>query len=225
LRMSLWVAMSIPFAFAGMFVVASFVGITINVISLFGMIIVVGILVDDGIVVGENIYAHYERGKPALRAAIDGASEVAAPVMTSIMTTVIVFTAFFFLDGMIGKFMWQMALVVIASLVFSLIEAFLVLPSHLAHSRGLSSHEHDSKIRRKFEKAIKFLTYDLYAKLLKKTMDNKWITIMTPIALVMITVGLIGGRVIGVTFFPNVDGDTVPINLSLVSGTQEATTD
>ena len=76
LRLSWWVAVSIPFSFAGMFIIASFSGITINVISLFGMIIVVGILVDDAIVVGENIFAHYERGKKPLRAAIDLGSAV-----------------------------------------------------------------------------------------------------------------------------------------------------
>ena len=82
LRLSLWVSIGIPFSFAGMFVVASLAGITINAISTFGMIIVVGILVDDGIVVGENIYAHYERGKPALQSAIDGTIEMIAPVFT-----------------------------------------------------------------------------------------------------------------------------------------------
>ena len=119
LRLSLWVSIGIPFSFAGMFVVASLAGITINAISTFGMIIVVGILVDDGIVVGENIYAHYERGKPALQSAIDGTIEMIAPVFTSVMTTIIIFLPFFFLEGFLGKFIWHMALVVIASLAFS----------------------------------------------------------------------------------------------------------
>ena len=136
LRLSFWVSIGIPFSFAGMFVVAVFSGITINVISLFGMIIVVGILVDDAIVVAENIFAHYEKGKPALKSAIDGAKEMVAPVTTSILTTVLAFMPFFFLDGTFGRFIWQMALVVVAALLFSLIEAFLILPAHLAHSKG-----------------------------------------------------------------------------------------
>lgn len=225
LRLSWWVAISIPFSFAGMFIIASFSGITINVISLFGMIIVVGILVDDAIVVGENIFAHYERGKKPLQAAIDGALEVSAPVITSVITTMIVFTAFFFLDGMIGKFMWQMALVVVASLAFSLVEAFLILPAHLAHSKGLSPHKHDSPIRKKIENAIKFLTHKIYAPALNAALEYKWITIVTPVAMIMLTIGLIGGGFIGVTFFPLIDGDTVPINISLVAGSQEAETD
>jgi len=225
LRLSFWVAIAIPFSFAGMFIIASFVGITINVISLFGMIIVVGILVDDGIVVGENIYAHYERGKTALRAAIDGTVEMTAPVITSVITTVVVFSAIFFIEGRLGKFMWQMALVVIASLIFSLVEAFLILPSHLAHSKALKKGQKISKVRAKIEKAIAFLTHRMYAPSLKFAMQNKWMTIVTPVALVMITVGLIGGGIIGLTFFPRVDGDTVPINVALVAGSQEEDTD
>ncbi|TFH42996.1 MAG: efflux RND transporter permease subunit, partial [Lysobacterales bacterium] len=163
LRLSWWVAISIPFSFAGMFIIANFAGITINVISLFGMIIVVGILVDDAIVVGENIFAHYERGKPRLQAAIDGTMEVIAPVATSVLTTVIAFMPFFFLDAFLGKIIWQMALVVVASLLFSLVEAFFLLPSHLAHSGGLHPDKENPAIRQKIEKAIHFLTYRLYA--------------------------------------------------------------
>jgi multidrug efflux pump subunit AcrB len=225
LRLAFWVALSIPFSFAGMFIIASFTGITINVISLFGMIIVIGILVDDGIVVGENIYVHYERGKSALRAAIDGTVQMAVPVMTSVTTTIVVFAAFFFIQGMLGKFMWQMALVVIASLFFSLVEAFLVLPSHLAHSKALKINKNDSRIRKKIEKTISYFTHHVYAPVLRKALNNKWITIATPIALTMMTVGLLGGGLIGITFFPNIDGDTVPINITLVAGRQEAETD
>ncbi len=225
LKLSFWVSVTIPFSFAGMFIVAGFWGITINVMSLFGMILVVGILVDDGIVVGENIFSHYERGKPPLKAAVDGTTEVIAPVATSVLTTVIAFLPFFFLDGNLGKFIWQMALVVIASLLFSLVEAFFMLPSHLAHSNALKPKKGPSIIRQKIEKAIKFLTLNMYAKSLRTALDHKWITIVIPVALVMFTIGLVGGGIIGVTFFPFIDSDTLPVNLSLVPGRQEADTD
>lgn len=225
LRLSFWVAVSIPFSFAGMFIIATALGITINVISLFGMIIVVGILVDDGIVVGENIYVHYERGKTALRAAVDGTREMTTPVITSVMTTVVVFTAFFFIQGIMGKFMWQMALVVIASLIFSLFEAFLILPSHLAHSKALNREYKISKVRAKIEKAIDYLTNKIYASTLRTALKYKWITVVLPVAMVMLTIGMLGGRFIGTTFFPYVDSDTVPVNVTLVAGRQEAETD
>lgn len=225
LRLSFWVGVSIPFSFAGMFIIANFVGITINVLSLAGMIIVVGILVDDAIVVGENIFAHYERGKPALRAAIDGTMQVIAPVFASVTTTVIVFGTFLVLEGSMGEMLWQMGLVVIASLIFSLIEAFFILPSHLAHSKGLKTQAKVSIVRKKIESIIHTLTYKIYAPSLRAALRHKWIVVVMPIAFVLLTIGMLGGGVIGVTFFPNVDGDQIPINLSLVAGRQEADTD
>jgi multidrug efflux pump subunit AcrB len=224
-RLSFWVSIGIPFSFAGMFIIASLVGITINSISTFGMIIVVGILVDDGIVVGENIFAHYERGKSAIQSAIDGTLEMIAPVFTSVTTTIIVFLPFFFLEGFLGKFIWHMALVVIASLAFSLVEAFIILPSHLAHSKGLHPHKEDPPIRKKIEKAIHFLIHRLYGPSLKFALQHKWITLTVPVGFFLITIGLLGGGFIGVTPFPFIDGDSLPINVSLVSGSQESDTD
>lgn len=224
LRLSFWVAISIPFAFAGMFIVANLWPITINVISLFGMIIVVGILVDDAIVVGENIFSHYERGKSPYRAAVDGTKQVLAPVTTSVLTTVIAFIPFFFLDGMMGKVFWQMALVVIASLLFSLVEAFVILPSHLAHSKGLRPKKEISSIREKIEGYIKYLTHNIYAPILKASLKQKWITVMVPFALFLFTIGIIGGGFIGLTFFPFIGRDTIPINISMVAGRQEEDT-
>jgi len=224
LRLSFWVSVGIPFSYAGMFIIALLSGITINVISLMGMIIVVGILVDDAIVVGENIYTHYERGKPAFKAAVDGTIEMIPPVFTSVFTTVIAFLPFFFLEGFLGKFIWNMALVVIASLLFSLVEAFLILPSHLAHSKGLHPHKTDPPIRQKIEKVIAFLTYQIYAPFLRTTLRHKWITVVAPAAFVMMTVGLLRGGFIGISYFPFIDRDTLPVNLSLVAGRQEEDT-
>ena len=123
LRLAFWVAIGIPVSFAGMFILATYFGITINVISLFGMIVVIGILVDDGIVIAENIYAHFERGKPLLRAALDGTVEVIPSVVSAVLTTIIAFSSFFFLDGRAGDFFSEMSFIVIATLAVSLIEA------------------------------------------------------------------------------------------------------
>jgi multidrug efflux pump subunit AcrB len=140
------------------------------------------------------------------------------------MTTVIIFMAFLFLQGNLGEMLWQMALVVIASLLFSLVEAFLILPSHLAHSKGLNSQK-ISPVRERIERVVRFLTHRIYAPVLRASLRHKWLVVVTPLAFVMLTIGLVGGGLIGVTFFPNVDGDEVPINLSLVAGRQEADTD
>jgi multidrug efflux pump subunit AcrB len=225
LRLSWWVAVGIPFSFAGMFIVANLAGITVNAISTFGMIIVVGILVDDGIVVAENIFSHYESGKNALNAAIDGTMEMLAPVFTSVSTTIIAFMPFFFLEGFLGKFIWHMALVVIASLAFSLIEAFVILPAHLAHSKGLHPHKEDSPWRKKIEDFINRVTHHWYGPSLQYAMRHKWVTLTMPIAFFLVTIGLLRGGFIGATPFPFIDGDTLPVNLSLVAGSQEAETD
>lgn len=225
LRLSFWASIGIPFSFAGMFIVAQLVGITINVISLFGMILVVGIIVDDAIVVGENIFAHFEKGKTAFQAALDGTLEVIGPVFTSISTTVIAFLPFFFLDGFIGQFIWHMALVVIASLVWSLVEAFFILPAHLAHSKALSREQKTHPARQKIEQWIKRFTYGVYDPVLAAVLKHKTITLMVPIALFFMTIGLLRGGFIGFTTFPFIDRDTLPVNLALVTGRQEADTD
>ncbi|MCF7826819.1 MAG: efflux RND transporter permease subunit [Candidatus Marinimicrobia bacterium] len=222
LRISFWVAIGIPFSFAGMFLVLSFAGITLNVISLFGMIIVIGILVDDAIVVSESIFSEFERGKKGVRAAIDGTIIMVGPVTTSVMTTILVFLPFFFLDGFLGRFIWNLAAVVVAALIFSLIESFLILPAHLAHSKGLHAHTKDSAGRKLIERIIHFITHRMYAPSLKFAMNHKWITVSAPIATVLITVGLFSGGFIGFTFFPFIDGDTLPVNVSLVAGRQDA---
>lgn len=139
IKLSAWVAFGIPFSFLGMFILGYWYGMTINMISLFGMILVVGILVDDGIVIAENIYSHFEKGKKAPQAAIDGTMEVLPSVFTSVLTTIVAFSVLLFVEGM--EMMREMAFVVIACLAFSLFEAFFVLPSHLSSKKVLSENK------------------------------------------------------------------------------------
>ncbi|MBT8254231.1 MAG: efflux RND transporter permease subunit, partial [Bacteroidia bacterium] len=112
-RLAFWVAVGLPISFLGMFMLAGQFDVTINVLSLFGMIIVIGILVDDGIVIAENIYQHYERGKTPIQAAIDGTMEVIPPVVSAIITTLLAFSTFFFLDSRIGEFFGEVSVIVI----------------------------------------------------------------------------------------------------------------
>lgn len=139
LKLSAWVAFGIPFSFLGMFIIGLGFGITINMITLFGMILVVGILVDDGIVIAENVYTHFEQGKSAKHAAIDGTMEVLQPVFTSVLTTIVAFSLLLFVEGL--EMMREMAIVVIACLAFSLLEAFFILPSHLSSKKILSEEK------------------------------------------------------------------------------------
>ncbi|HIP31753.1 MAG TPA: efflux RND transporter permease subunit [Crocinitomicaceae bacterium] len=142
LKLSAWVAFGIPFSFLGMFILGTMYGMSINMISLFGMILVVGILVDDGIVIAENIFTHFEKGKPAHQAALDGTMEVLPSVFSSVITTIVAFSILLFVEGM--EMMREMAFVVIGCLAFSLFEAFIILPSHLGHKRVLAEQKNAS---------------------------------------------------------------------------------
>jgi multidrug efflux pump subunit AcrB len=185
-RLSLWVSWGIPFSFLGMFIVAYLMGITINMMSLFGMILVIGILVDDGIVIAENIYLHFERGKTPMKAAVDGTLEVYPAVLTSVTTTIIAFMPLVFLSGTRMEMMLHMAIVVIFSLFFSLFEAFFVLPAHVANPRVLSRKSLETKtrgIKKYFENFLVWLRDDIYHYMLLWLIKWRHIVIGIPIAL------------------------------------------
>ena len=147
LRLAIWVAFGLPVAFFGMFMFAAQFDVTINVLSLFGMIIVIGILVDDGIVIGENIYHHYyDLGKTKIQAAIDGTMEVIPPIVSAILTTIIAFSTFFFVDGRIGSFFGEVSTIVLLTLSVSLIEALVILPAHIAHSKALKRRNEEFSV-------------------------------------------------------------------------------
>ena len=233
IRLALWVALGIPISFFGMFIFAAYFGVTINVLSLFGMIIVIGILVDDGIVIGENIYHHYEKGKTPIRAAIDGTLEVIPPVVSAILTTIIAFSTFFFLDGRIGDFFSQVSLIVILTLSVSLIEALIILPAHIAHSKALERKEKKRNQLNTFfynvnQKAEKFLFYlrdHLYAPYLRFFLKHKALGFAIPIALLILSIGSLGGGIVKTSFFPSIASDRVSIDLKMLQGTNEKITD
>ncbi|MCB0596420.1 MAG: efflux RND transporter permease subunit [Lewinellaceae bacterium] len=220
-RLAFWVALAIPTSFAGMFILASALGITINVISLFGMILVIGILVDDGIVIGENIYQQYEEGVPRLKAALDGTMEVLPAVFAAILTTVIAFSSFLFIDGRLGDFFSEMAVVVIFSLVFSMIEGAVILPTHVAHSKALSPDRRPNRVQDGLEKAMNWMRNNLYAPVLRFAMYNKFLTIAFMVGILAMTIGSIGGGIIQTTFFPVIERDDIGITLQMPAGTRE----
>ena len=225
IRLAFWVALSIPIAFMGMFIVGANSEVSINVISLFGMILVVGILVDDGIVIGENIYKQYEDGKEPMQAAIDGTMQVLPAVFSAVLTTAIAFSTFFFLEGRLGEFAPDMAFVVISTLAFSLVEGAFILPGHVAHSKALSKEAKKNKVEKAFDNIMSTLRDKYYAPLLKFTMKNWVLALSIPIALFLITLGGIKGGFIKLTFFPFIEQDYITVNLEMPSGTRENITE
>ena len=237
-RLALWVAFGLPISFLGMFIFAAQFDVTINVLSLFGMIIVIGILVDDGIVIAENIYQHYEKGKSPVQAALDGTMEVIPPVVSAIITTLLAFSLFFFLDSRIGEFFSEVAVIVILTLVVSLVEALVILPAHLAHSKALRAkkvEENPSKIKQFFsfmrvinnggDRLMAFLRDQLYTPILERVLKYKLFSLGVFVALLVLTFGSLGGGVIGVTLFPRVASDAANIELVMPAGTNVKITD
>ena len=201
------------------------------------MIIVIGILVDDGIVIAENIYQQYEKGKTPYRAAIDGVLEVIPPVVSAIITTMMAFSLFLFLDGRIGEFFSEVSVVVMLTLFISLIEALVILPAHLAHSKALVKIEKEPKtlISKAFkklrdfnkigDKLMKFMRDRFYLPFLKFSLNNRFLVISMFIAFFSLTIGSFGGGIIRTSFFPSIASDRISINLVMPNGTNERITD
>lgn len=232
--LAFWVAVAIPVSFAGVFLVGSMIGLQVNVLSLFGLILVLGILVDDGIVISENIYSHFERGKPAFQAAVDGTMEVLPAVLGAILTTMTAFGLFFFLDGITGDFFVDLAIVVIISLGFSLIEGAFILPGHISHSAALRDHdegEEPNRIQRFFTEIqdsltrfMDWLREKFYAPQLRTVMKYPILGLTIPAAVLILTMGLPASGKVSVTFFPVIEGDNSVVTLKMPAGTTEETT-
>ena len=221
LRLSLWVAFGIPFSFIGMISFGILYGMTINMISLFGMILVVGILVDDGIVIAENIYAHFERGKSPMRAALDGTSEVMNAVFTSVLTTVFAFSTLLFVGGEM-EMMEEMAFSVIACLLFSLIEAFLILPSHLASKKILKPN--DGKFRKALNNGVKYVR-DGYGRVLEKMLRRHRLHVWGPMGFIFLIAVLFNFGWIRWTFFPSIPFDSILVEFTYQPGERENKTE
>jgi len=223
-RMAFWVALSIPLSFMGMFALAALFDVTLNKISMFGMILVVGILVDDGIVIAENIYQHHEKGKRRIRAAIDGALEVLPAVTSAVITTIIAFSSFMLIEGTFGQFFKEMAFVVMAALLVSLLEGALILPAHIAHSKALAADRKPSWMERKSTYYLARMRDNWYAPIYKRALENRLISLAVVTGIFLITIGAVVGGVIqvGGSNFENQNHSDV--SLQMPPGTPEAIT-
>ncbi|MFA9390956.1 MAG: efflux RND transporter permease subunit [Prolixibacteraceae bacterium] len=225
-RIAFWVALGIPFSILGMFILLPATSVSINMLSLFGLILVLGILVDDGIVIAENIYQHWSMGKKPVTAAIEGTIEVLPAVVSGVITTMLAFSTFLFIDGRMGDMFSEVSVVVISILFVSLVEGVIILPSHIAHSKALQK-DNGSKWKKYMgwaEQTMAWLSTEFYKPLLTKAIHYKSITIALFTGIFIISIGLVASKVVGTTFFPSVDGDNFTISLSMPSGTDEAVT-
>ena len=237
IRLAFWVAFSIPISFLGMLIFAEQFDITINLMSLFGMIVVIGILVDDGIVIAENIYRHYEKGKSPKQAAVDGTLEVLPAIVSAIVTTIIAFSTLLLLDGDVGNYFGEVAMIVILTLLISLIEALLLLPAHLANSKALKDNNSNidnngfdffafmRNVNQIGYKIMNWLRDVIYTPLLKFSLKYRFFSLSGFIVALMLTISSVQGGIIGLDFFPTIASDIVTVDLKMPYGTNEKKTD
>ena len=236
-RLAFWVAFGLPISFLGMLIFAGNFNITINIMSLFGMIVVIGILVDDAIVIAENIYKHFESGKSAADSAVDGTLEVLPAIVSAIITTIISFATLLLLAGDVGNFFGEVAMIVIITLLVSLVEALIILPSHLAHSNALQRKKEDKdgilftffstmkKLNQKGYRVMDWLRDKIYTPMLKFGLEYRFLSLSGFIAALMLTVSSVFGGVIPMTFFPTIASDFVTVDLKMPMGTSTKVTD
>ncbi len=219
-----WVAFKIPVALLGMFILSNFYDLTINQVSLFGTIVVLGILVDDGVVVAENIYQHYINGKNPLRAAIDGTVEVIPAIISSLATTALAFSLFFFLDGQLGDYFSDISFVVCATLFVALLESLFFLPVHIARSRALKKDDKPWKITQITNNSLLNFRDKVYAGIIDFSLRLPILPILGVLLMMVLTIVAQNSGVIKGTFFPNIDQDVITAQLELPLGTDESIT-
>lgn len=218
-RVAFWVALGIPISLMGMLAVLYMVGGSINMVSLFAIIMALGIVVDDAIIVGEDGYAHFQIGEQPLLAAEGGAQRMLAPVTASSLTTISAFLPLMLIGGIMGNILFDIPTVMICVLVASLIECFLVLPGHLRQSFYKLHHDKPNRLRQRLEKGFNHLRDSYFRPLVTVIITFRWSVLATMFAAMIFAIGLIAGGKINFTFFPSPDGMVMMANANFVAGT------
>jgi multidrug efflux pump subunit AcrB len=222
-KLAFYVMLGIPISFFGALAVLPFFDVSINMMSLFAFILALGIVVDDAIVVGENIFDHRKRGEHFLLSSIRGAKEVAPPVIFAVLTTIAAFLPLAYIEGVMGKFIKQVPIVVTALFFFSLVECLFILPAHLAWSKkNKNKNIFSAKIKKGrdfFNNLLKYFTNGPYKKFLTLCLKFRYVTVCFGFSLFLICFGLIGGGIVKFNFMPSVDGDYIIVTLKMPPGT------
>lgn len=222
LRLAFWVMMGIPIAFLGSFLLLPSIGVTLNMISLFAFIIAIGIVVDDAIIIGENIYHYRQEGLSPLQAAIQGAREMAMPVTFSILTNIATFMPLLFIPGFTGKIFFMIPLVVITVFLLSLAESLFILPNHLGHLKPLKSQGIQAKIhhyQQRFSDGFRRWTLHRYGPFLESVLQHRYLTVTLAFSLLIAALAYAASGRMGMTLFPKVESDYAQVTLTMPFGT------
>jgi multidrug efflux pump subunit AcrB len=222
--LAFWIVLGIPIAFAGGVIMMPWFGVTANVMSLFGFIIVVGIVVDDAIVTGENVYSKMKDGMPPLEAAVQGTHEVATPVTFGAVTTMVAFLPLLFFDGRWGDFAKQIPPIVAPVLLFSLVESKLILPAHLKHLRVKTTVGGYSRIQAKIADGLEGFIKKFYQPTLAFAVKNRGSVGALFIAMALAMTGYCVGGNMEFVSFPSVDRQRITASLDLPNDTPLSTT-
>lgn len=217
-RLAFWVAMGIPISILGACIVLWQFDQTLNMLSMFAFLIALGIVVDDAIVVGENIYAHRQMGKSFHQAAIDGTFEVLPSVTTSVTTTVFAFMPMFFVTGIMGKFFAVLPVAVVAMLTISLFESVLILPCHLSHKSGRSVRLFN-RINEFTNGILEFLINRTYKPTLRFCLEFPMISVSAAIFIVLVSLTVVFNGTVPSNFFPELDAPDIQAAVTFPDGT------
>jgi multidrug efflux pump subunit AcrB len=222
-RLAFWVMMGMAISFIGGILLLPVAGVSINMISLFGFLVVLGIVVDDAIVVGENVYEKRQTEPDRVKAAIAGAREMAGPVTFSILSNIVAFVPLLFIPGETGKFWWPLPVVVIIVLAVSLFEALYILPAHLGHTRGVRRRGgvlgkmHDGQ--QAFSRAFSRFVDTWYRAFLDLCLRHRYITTSAAVALFLVVGGYALSAHMGMILMPEVAADEIEAGVRLPVGT------
>jgi multidrug efflux pump subunit AcrB len=221
-RLAFWVSLGIPISFLGSLLILPMLGVSINMVSMFAFIVTLGIVVDDAIVAGENIYYHRQQGKPWFQAAVSGAREIAVPVVFSVLTNMVAFMPMFFIPGFMGKIFKQIPVVVICVFAVSLVESLLILPAHLGHQKTTIQTGFFGWLfawQQRFSRFFVHLVETRYGPFLDLVLRWRYVTIALGLAGLLVTTGYVQSGRMGFELFPKVESDYARVTATLPFGT------
>ena len=219
LRLAAWVSLGIPISFLGAIAFMPGLDVSVNVLSLFAFILVLGIVVDDAIIVGENIYRHQEEHGDGMRGSIEGGFEIAKPVTFAVLTTVAAFMPLMFVPGMMGKMFRVIPLIVIPCLLFSLVESLNILPAHLSHIPKRGRPGPWRRSQQTVARGLKWFIHQAYRPFLEAALRWRYLTVAAGIGMMIVTLGMVlSGRPV-FHFFPSIEADFMAASVTMPQGT------
>ena len=224
LRLAFWVSLGIPISFLGAIMLMPGLDVTVSQISLFAFILVLGIVVDDAIIVGESIFTRQEEHGEGLRGSIEGTHAIATPVVFAVLTTVVAFLPLMFVPGMMGKMFRNIPLIVIPCLLFSLVESLNILPAHLSHRPKRRHRGPWTRFQGFFADGLKLCIRRAYRPGLEIALRWRYLTAAVGVSMLVVTLGFVLGGWVTFHFFPSVEADAISVSVTMPQGTPVSVT-